>query len=299
MLEIDSFWIHLIVMGLVLLAFHWEMREQKEIDHDFSKLSEIERQRWKTKMKVAEERSSDEDLEFLAACLDHPHDEVAKLASAHLSENASERALNILLDRIQKLDLEIESKKTVLQNQLDNSFHARLVSERPEQISNPVGYCCGQVHPKLLSENYKLLEPYRTGANQIFEGEALRHLLTSLVEDQTAPFDQRSWALLSLSAFPEAPEHRLIESCLHGRQHHLKIATIQLIGHFKLKEFRPRLEVEVMNREPSVSIEAMYSLLQMECIQSLSKIEHISQYGHGMVKEAARYVCRQLQKLPT
>lgn len=286
-------------MGLVLLAFHWERRDQSEIDHDFSQLSDVERQRWKIKMKAAKDRSSDEDLEFLTACLDHPQDEVAKLASYYLSDNATERALRILLEQIQELDTKIESKKDNLSKYVDNSFHAKLVSESPDKINNPVGYSCGQLHSKLVNDNYKLLEPYRTGANQIFEGDALRHLLVSLIEDESAPYEQRSWAMLSLSAFEKSPENRLIESCLQGRQHNLKIAAIQIIGYFKLIKFRPRLEVEIMNREPSISIEAMYSLLQMQCTESLTKIEHVSQQGHGLVKEAARYVCRQLQKLPS
>lgn len=286
-------------MSLVLLAFHWERREQSETDHDFSQLSDIELQRWKSRMKAAKERSSDKDLEFLTACLDHPQDEVAKLASYHLSDSATERALNILLEQIQELDTKIESKKDNLAKYVDNSFHAKLVSERPNEVNNPVSYSCGQLHSELVKDNFKLLEPYRTGASQVFEGDALRHLLVSLIEDESAQNDQRSWAMLSLSAFEKSPENRLIESCLQGRQHNLKIAAIQLVGHFKLTKFRPRLEVEIMNREPSVSIEAMYSLLQMGCTESLTKIEHVSQQGHGLVREAARYVCRQLQRPPS
>ena len=112
-----------------------------------------------------------------------------------------------------------------------------------------------------------------------------------MIEDKQASFDHRSWAVLSLSAFEQAPEDRLLESCLHSRQYNLKIATIQLIGYFKLQSFRPRLEVEIMNLDPAISIEAMYSLMQMRCTESLVKIEHMTRNGHGMVKEAAKYVC--------
>ena len=282
-------------MGLVLLAFHWEWKEQSEIKHDVPELSEIERRKWLAKMKLAQKRASDDDLQFLAKCLDHPQEEVAKLASSHLSENGSERALDILLKKINLLDAKIEMKQKLLKQDFEDGFHARLVKEKPDQISNPVGYSCGQIHAKIACDNYKLLEPYRSGPSQIFEGEELRHLLLRMIEDKQASFDHRSWAVLSLSAFEEAPEDRLLESCLHSRQYNLKIATIQLIGYFKLQSFRPRLEVEIMNLDPAISIEAMYSLMQMRCTESLVKIEHMTRNGHGMVKEAAKYVCRQLR----
>ena len=282
-------------MGLVLLAFHWEWKEQSEIKHDVPELSEIERRKWLAKMKLAQKRASDDDLQFLAQCLDHPQEEVAKLASSHLSENGSERALDILLNKINLLDAKIEMKQKLLKQDLEDGFHARLVKEKPDQISNPVGYSCGQIHAKIACDNYKLLEPYRSGPSQIFEGEELRHLLLRMIEDKQASFDHRSWAILSLSAFDQAPEDRLLESCLQSRQYNLKIATIQLIGYFKLESFRPRLEVEIMNLDPAISIEAMYSLMQMRCTESLVKIEHMTRNGHGMVKEAAKYVCRQLR----
>lgn len=282
-------------MGLVLLAFHWEWKEQSEIKHDVPELSEIERRKWLAKMKLAQKRASDDDLQFLAQCLDHPQEEVAKLASSHLSENGSERALDILLKKINLLDAKIEMKQKLLKQDFEDGFHARLVKEKPDQIRNPVGYSCGQIHAKIAFDNYKLLEPYRSGPSQIFEGEELRHLLLRMIEDKQASFDHRSWAVLSLSAFDQAPEDRLLESCLQSRQYNLKIATIQLIGYFKLESFRPRLEVEIMNLDPAISIEAMYSLMQMRCTESLVKIEHMTRNGHGMVKEAAKYVCRQLR----
>tara|TARA_B100000674_G_scaffold488128_1_gene499721 strand:+ start:3581 stop:4441 length:861 start_codon:yes stop_codon:yes gene_type:complete len=282
-------------MGLVLLAFHWEWRDKSEVKHDLPELSEIERRRWIAKMKLAQKRASDNDLHFLANCLDHPQEEIAKLASSHLSENGSERALDILLNKIYQLDVQIEHKQKLLKKDFEDGFHARLVKEKPEQINNPVGYSCGQIHAKLVCGNYKLLEPYRSGPSQSFEGEELRHLLVRMIEDKQASFDHRSWALLSLSAFHEPPDQRLIDSCLQVRKQSLKIAAIQLVGYFKLEHFRSRLEVEIMSRDPAISIEAMYSLLQMRCTESLSKIEHMTQYGHGMVKEAAKYVCRQLR----
>ena len=291
----NTFWINLLVLGLVLLAFHWEWREQSEVKHDLPELSEIERRKWLAKMKLAKKRASDDDLHFLAQCLDHPQDEVAKLASSHLSENGSARALNILFQKINQLDIQIEMKQKRLKQDFEDGFHARLVTEKPDQVSNPVGYSCGQIHAKLVCDNYKLLESYRSGPSQIFEGEELRHLLVRMVEDKQAAFDHRSWALLSLSAFEQAPEDRLLEACLQGRQHNLKIAAIQLVGYFKLKNYRPRLEVEIMNLDPAISIEAMYSLMQMRCIESLTKIEHMTRHGHGMVREAAKYVCRQLR----
>lgn len=282
-------------MGLVLLAFHWEWREQSEIKHDLPELSEIDRRKWLAKMKLAKKRASDDDLQFLAQCLDHPQEEVAKLASSHLSENGSERALNILFKKINQLDAQIEMKQKLLKKDFEDGFHARLVKEKPEKISNPVGYSCGQIHAKLVCDNYRLLEPYRSGPSQSFEGEELRHLLVRMIEDIEAPYRHRSWALISLSAFNEAPEMRLIDAYLKGRQQNLKIAAIQLVGYFKIKAYRSRLEVEIMNLDPAISIEAMYSLLQMRCIESLTKIEHMSRHGQGMVKEAAKYVCRQLR----
>ncbi len=291
----EIFWIHLVVMGLVLLAFHWEWREKSEIKSELPEFSEIERSRLKVKMKLAQKRASDIDLQFLANCLNHPQEEIAKLASSHLSENGSERALEILMNKIQQLDIQIEFKQKLIKHDFEDGFHARLVKNKPDQLSNPVGYSCGQIHSKLVSENYKLLEPYRSGPAQSFEGEELRYLLVRVIEDKQAPFDHRSWALLSLSAFDQPPDHRLLDSCLQIRQQNLKIAAIQLVGHFKLENFRSRLEVEIMSLDPAVSIEAMYSLLQMRCIQSLSKIEHMTRYGHGIVREAAKYVCRQLQ----
>ena len=58
-------------------------------------------------------------------------------------------------------------KQKLLKQDFEDGFHARLVKEKPDQISNPVGYSCGQIHAKIACDNYKLLEPYRSGPSQI------------------------------------------------------------------------------------------------------------------------------------
>ena len=86
----NTFWINLVVLGLVLLAFHWEWREQSEVKHDLPELSEIERRKWLAKMKLA--KKSCKSLQTKSACKSNLQ---KNLASKSLAKKAEKYGIKL------------------------------------------------------------------------------------------------------------------------------------------------------------------------------------------------------------
>ncbi|MCJ8347537.1 hypothetical protein MJH12_18515, partial [bacterium] len=90
------------------------------------------------------------------------------------------------------------------------------------------------------------------------------------------------------------PPSQIIHNYLYGNNIETKQASIELLSFFQLKEYIPRLEVELMNLKVSIVIQAIYALIELKSYSSISKIRHLKDHRHPLVKNAVRFAIKAL-----
>jgi hypothetical protein len=115
-----------------------------------------------------------------------------------------------------------------------------------------------------------------------------------MMQNEEEASTSRYYALLSLKAFKEKPDEKIIRQFLYQRDPLLKQGAIDLISWFGLKNFRDRLEVEIMNRNASVALDAIYALMELGCHESTTKLSILENSSNTLIRDAASYAIRRL-----
>ncbi|MCO4783052.1 MAG: hypothetical protein KC646_12075 [Candidatus Cloacimonetes bacterium] len=239
-----------------------------------------------------------QDLDFLESCLDHPKDHVSLMASEILSKSTHPKAFNILFEKIQKIDKDIQIQTKEIDSQ-KQSFYEKFAddlevpsfysSNRSSQSDIQSG-----LHPKIKEGNFAILDPYKSISEQNITNENLRFVILRLLENpEEKPIHQYA-ALQSLKAFSQTPPVEIIHHYLYGSNNETKQAAIEILAFFQLNQFVPRLEVELMSLQPSIVIQAIYALIEMKAHNSISKIKHLQSHRHPLVQNAVRFAIRAL-----
>lgn len=239
-----------------------------------------------------------QDLSFLESCLDHPKDHISLMASEILSKSDHPEAFTILFDKIQKIEQDIQLQTNEIDSQ-KQSFYEKFADE----LEVPSFYSSNRssqtdiqsgLHYKTKEDNFAILEPYKSISEQSITGENIRFIILRLLENpEEKPINHYS-ALQSLKAFTIDPPLDIIHKYLYGSNQESKQAAIEVLAFFQLKQFIPRLEVELMNLQPSIVIQAIYALIELKAHNSISKIKHLQSHRHPLVQNAVRFAIRAL-----
>lgn len=237
-----------------------------------------------------------QDLKFLGKCLDHPKDHISLMASEILSKSDHPEAFNILFEKIQKIEQDIELQTKEIDAQKQNFYETFA-----DDLEIPSFYSSNRsaqkdvqsgLHSKLKENNFAILEPYKSISEQQITSENIRFIILRLLENpDEKPFNHYA-ALQSLKAFTIEPPIEVIHHYLYGSNQETKQAAIELIAFFQLSQFIPRLEVELMNLQPSIVIQAIYALIELKAHNSISKIKHLQSHRHPLVQNAVRFAIR-------
>lgn len=230
-------------------------------------------------------KQDDESLLYLKECLEHPRVEISTRASELLSSMNHPKALEFLLAYIQKLDQKIQKKEEVIET--------RKVQKRPAVSRKP--FVRSRLSEAVIENQYEGIRNYLDSKEDEPEPLQLRVALLRCATDETAGSGIRHHAIHSLKAFDQLPPSNLIQQWLQDRDPLLKQAAMELIRHFQLTDLVPRLEVEIMNLNPSIALEAIYSLHDLGSMNSLPKLEILLNHKEVLVREAARFAVTNLR----
>ncbi|PCJ21292.1 MAG: hypothetical protein COB02_01530 [Candidatus Cloacimonadota bacterium] len=233
------------------------------------------------------------DLKFLETCLDHPKDHISLMASETLSKSNHKEAFNILFSKIEQIDNDIQTKSENIVS-LKQGFYEKFADDlEVPSFYNSKGLKL-DLHPKIKENNFAILEPYKSISEQTITDENIRFIILRLLENSDESTINQYAALQSLKAFIKHPPILVIQHFLYSKNNETKQASIELLAYFKLKEFIPRLEVELMGLKPSIVIQAIYALIELKAHSSLNKIRHLKNHRHPLVKNAVLFAIKTL-----
>lgn len=292
--------LHIIVFLIIICIYFWDIGRKNPTEEVFQKLSgHDDISVLITKIEQAAVNQTESDFLFLARCLEHPELEVNSFCSQTLSQLNHPRALEILLNRIKSLDEEIafdyQSDKQS-ESQVTSLPFAYTMETSPVKPENRADELRFLLHPNLCENDFSRLQAHTTYPILSLDNEELWHILLSMTLDTHESSATRFYALHSLKSFPKVPPEAVLSENLFSRDILLKQGAIELIGHFRLKQYISRLEIELNSLNPSVVLDSIYALIELNAKESLSRIVLISEHQNKLIRDAARYALNKLQR---
>jgi hypothetical protein len=281
--------LHIIVFFAIICIYFWLVKKKSFlVTAEFEKISGIENpQETIARIKEAAISQTPSDFLFLEKCLDHPDLEVNAFCSQTISGLNHPRALEILLNRIQRLDAEIAMDSQMAQKKRQVKLPDYPVT-REEKLRNIL-------HPGLCENEFARIQPYAAFPIKNLDDEDLWHVLLSVAASYDESSSVRFYAMQSLKSFVRVPPEAVITENLFSREPLLKQGAIELIGHFKQKQYISRLEIELNSLNPSVVLDALYALIELNAKESITRIILISEHKNNLIRDAARYAINKLR----
>jgi HEAT repeat protein len=228
-------WLHITVF--LLFCFFWQYfgYQKKKSIEAFQRIGKSPNNSYsiagyKISIERAARRLDENDWRFLEQCLTHPDLQVAAWASGALSKLEDSRAVEILMNHIQRLDEEISSSKTT------KSAQSNFISSPEPGINQSIHW--NFIHSAIIENEDQLSREYSfPPLNQQSPG-ILRDFLQRIADDNSQKEAIRFHALESMKSLVDPPPQHFLESLLESNEPLVLQGTLSLVGFSKSQPVR-------------------------------------------------------------
>ncbi len=238
----------------------------------------------------AARKLEEQDLNFLARMLAHPSEKIALYSARILARSSSPRAMQLLFDQMERMDEEIRIRRKSRESEPD-FYESRL--SQPEHP--PPQSLMRKIHPRFLENDLERLKVLGQ-VQRPLEVRDIPPLLEHILKYPELPPEDLYAALISWKALPAAPSNFILEPLLRHPEAAVRQGALEIVAHFRLEQFRMRVEAEVSCAHPVVAAEALYALAEIGSEISCRRVELAQSHPSPLVRAAAGWVLKRLRQ---
>jgi HEAT repeat protein len=282
-----QFWPHIPVFILFLLLWRYFGNPKSAPKEAFRSISgRFKKEEIYSRLNLAAERQEEKDWVALERALSHPDFDVAATASKLLSEINDSRAVEILMEHINKLDQEISSTRLYAREEIHH-----ITPHESESIH------WNLFHPRLMELEEKITKQYAFHPFEKMTPGLLKQALHAIADNDGEQSSIRFYALESMKALASPPDDRIIQKLLGSDEPLIIQGAASIAGFHQMKKHEMELIKLLKHRNPGVVLECIYALGEMKSGTSLPAISSLTKHENALIQQAARETAGRIRTL--